>query len=170
MAIKTSIGKVRFAKAHLSEPNPEFGRYEITCLLSKDNKEMYGALKNAFESAVNEGKRKHIISEYSGFNVSEVLKDGDRDFLSDDYKGCWYFTARSQYQPLVTDSVYGFTTSCTAEAVNGGRGFVMLNLYPYCYGGLEGVGVGVNRITIEPDVNDYKFESNCTGWPVPETI
>lgn len=102
---KFVTGKVRLAWAQVFEPN-EHGKYNVTVLVPKSDKETIAKLEKAIEAvkALPKSTQTWGGKFLAAFKVP--MRDGDTEVDTDlkpEYKGHYFFSAATKMQPSVVD-------------------------------------------------------------------
>lgn len=150
---KVTENKVVFGPCRLSFPSlferKKFdgdtgdGKYMVTALIPKSEKETVDAIKKAIESAKNAG----ITSKWGGKQPKKLtlpLIDGDE--TDDEYsQGCYTIKAKSNMRPAVTGR--DKTPIVDNEEIYGGVwAYLSVTFYPYNAAGNNGVAVALNGV------------------------
>ncbi len=132
-------GKVRLAWAQVFEPN-EHGKYQVTVLVPKSDKETIAKLEKAIEAvkALPKSARTWGGKYLASFKIP--MRDGDTEVdteLKPEYKGHYFFSAATKMKPDVVDTslnaildksaVYSgcyvrISVNLSSYSVDGGRG------------------------------------------------
>ncbi len=102
----TNEGRLSYAK--LLEPGKEGdmdeGKYGTAFLIPKKDKETYKLLVQAYNAALEEGKKNLKWTDKDIRKIEMPIKDGDEIDAEDSaYEGMWYINARSKRKPQVID-------------------------------------------------------------------
>ena len=150
-----NTGKVRFLYPHVFQKNmrqgddEESAKYELTMLISKDDKDTLKKIKTAAQEIYEECKN----STFRGLEFEEVAKpyhDGDGrrpkgGAYADYCKGTYVLNSRSKLQAKVFDRD-GNAVTDPLMIYSGCYGRVALNLYAYDNKGGKGIGCSFNGI------------------------
>ena len=145
---KVVTGKVRFSYVHVFQPAKSMdegkaGKYSVSVIIPKSDKETIAKLNAAFE------KVKAGSAAVFGGQVPKLVKGGlrDGDLEKDDeaYKDSFFFNASSAQKPGVVDE--GLNPIIDPdEFYSGVFGRASVTLYAYNSNGSKGVAFGLNNV------------------------
>lgn len=147
-------GELRLKWPFVFEPNPQSGKYSITCMLPKSNT----AVKSKMDAAINSAKQFGAVKHWRGTvppNIPDPIWDGDgknsrgEDF-SAECRGCWVFSAKrlAKFGPpkIVGGDLQPIEALRASEIYSGMYGVVYIEAYPYDTNGNRGIGFGLIAI------------------------
>lgn len=147
MATKVITGKVRASFVHVFEPQSINGsepKYSCSIIISKDDKETIGRIREAIEEAKQNG-----VTKWGGKippNLKLPLRDGDVDRPDDPaYENCYFINASSLEKPGVVDRKRVPITDPLA-VYSGCYIRASINFYPFNANGNRGVAAGLANI------------------------
>jgi hypothetical protein len=146
---KVITGKVRFSYAQVFEPKAmnesSTPKYSVSLIVSKKDKKTLDKIKDAIESAIEEGK----TSKWGGKvpkNLKTPLRDGDEEREDDEvYAGAMFVNANSSNKPGLVDEDLNPILD-KSEFYSGCYGRASINFYAYDSNGSKGIACGLNNI------------------------
>lgn len=147
MATKVITGKVRASFVHVFEPQSINGsepKYSCSLIISKNDKETIGRIREAIEEAKQNG-----VTKWGGKippNLKLPLRDGDIDRPDDPaYENSCFINASSLEKPGVVDRKRVPITDPLA-VYSGCYIRASINFYPFNANGNRGVAAGLSNI------------------------
>lgn len=154
---KVITGKVRLSYTHIFEPTSVNGssdeKYSTAILIPKTDKETLRKIKEAIDTAVEQGK-----AQWGGkvpANLKKPLRDGDEERPDDDaYAGHFFLNASSKNKPGIAKPIgrsadgkakFEEITDST-EVYSGCYAKVSINFYPFNTNGNRGIAAGLNNV------------------------
>lgn len=147
---KVTTGEVRISFPYLFAPDDSDmggGKYSVTLLISKSNKETVTMINKAIEEAKAEGRSK----KWGGTIPHKCwtpLRDGDEEKDTEkypEYEGCYYIKAKSNRQPGVVDR-HVQPILDQEEVYSGMYARVSLNFFAYSASGSNGVSAALGNV------------------------
>lgn len=151
-----TTGEVRLSYVHLFKPYAhqvgQEEKFSCTILVPKTDVDTMNRINAAIETA----KQKGISEKWNGvcpLILPTPVYDGDGVRPSDgmafgpECKGHWVFTAsaKADYPPEIVD-VHGNPIINQSEVYSGMYARVVVNFFPYAFGGKKGVGCGLGPV------------------------
>lgn len=142
------LKNVRFAFAHVFEPDDMNGKYSVRILIPKNSpqiKEIAEAIKAACEAGADKLKGVQI-------KLSDVLHDGDDGKHDESHAGHYFLNAKSTNKPGVVKvnntGLGGKTTEITdpREFYSGCYGWASVGFFAFNQKGNQGISVGLNNL------------------------
>lgn len=144
------VRNVRFSYPHVFEKDND-GKYSISLLFTKNDREMVEEIKSAVRTAVAQGMGK--LGPSFKPDLKSIIHDGDVEKPEDEaYKGMYYLNARSDRKPGIvkknTSGMGGKVADVTdpEEFYPGCYGHASVTLFAYNYNGKKGIGVALNNL------------------------
>lgn len=148
---KVVTGKCRLSYVHLFEPyssdEDEPGKYSVTLLVPKSDKDTMRKLRAAEKAAAEAG----AASKFNGkvpANLASVIHDGDEEAdleKNPEYEGMWYMSVSSKSKPGIVDQDVNPILDST-EVYSGCWARASINAFAYNSKGKKGVSFGLNHI------------------------
>lgn len=136
----------RLSYVHLDAPwskdDKNEKKYQVSCIISKEDTDTVAAVNAAVAKAKEMGK----ASKWNGkvpMNLKVALHDGDTEREDEAYKNAIFFNASSK-KPVPTLNRLKETID-PAQIYSGCYGVVSVTFFPYS-GASNGVGVGLNAV------------------------
>lgn len=149
--VKVITNLVRFSYLNVFEPqknkeNPEEpGKYSVSLIIPKADKETVKLVKQAIEAAKLQGK----ANKWNGkipTNMDVVLHDGDEERPDDEaYKNAYFLSAKCNEKPGLIDINKNPITD-SRELYSGCYGRASVSFYPYLANGKKGIACGLNNL------------------------
>lgn len=149
--VKVITNLVRFSYLHVFEPqknkeNPdEAGKYSVSLIIPKTDKETIKLVKQAIENAKAEGKANKWNGKVPS-SMDVVLHDGDDERPDDPaYAKSYFLSAKCNEKPGIIDINRNPITD-SKELYSGCYGRASVSFYPYLANGKKGVACGLNNL------------------------
>ena len=144
--------KTRWSYANVWEPKSINGgapKYSVSLIIPKSDVKTVTALKNAIQSAYDEGQSKLKGSSKSVPSLSSIknpLRDGDLERSDDEtYKDSYFINANSATAPGIVDAARQPILE-HSEVYSGVYGRASINLYAFNSNGNKGIACGLNNL------------------------
>lgn len=147
--IKVITNEGRLSYAKLLEPGKEGemdeGKYGTAFLISKGDKETIKLLRQAYNQALEVGKKNYKWTDKEISRMDDPIKDGD-DVEAEDsvYTDMFYINARSKRKPQVINCRNEPLTT-EDEVYSGMYAKISVTAFPYDKGG-KGVSFSLNNV------------------------
>lgn len=137
----------RLSYVHLDSPwsnsDKNEKKYSVSCIVSKDDKDVTSVIKAAIEAAKETGR----TSKWNGkipANVKSIIHDGDSEKPDDEaYRNAYFFNASSKTAVPTLNKLK--ETIPPTDIYSGCYGLVSINFFPYG-GSSNGIGAGLNAV------------------------
>lgn len=146
----TNMGRLSYV--HAFEPAKQEGddgegKYSVSFIIPKDDKETIKLVKQAIEAAKANGiKEKWGGKAPKNFLLSDVLHDGDEEREDDTaYANAYYLSAKCKTKPGVVDA-YLNPIEDSSVLYSGCYGRISVTFYAYDANGKKGIACGLNNI------------------------
>lgn len=146
----TNIGRLSYV--HAFEPVKQEGeegegKYSVSFIIPKSDKETINLCKQAIEAAKQIGiKEKWAGKAPKNFSLADVLHDGDMEREEDPaYINSYYLSAKCKTKPGIIDA-YKNAIEDSSVLYSGCYGRISVTFFAYDANGKKGVACGLNNI------------------------
>ena len=145
---KVITNLVRFSYLKVFQPGKEgdidAGKYSVSLIIPKSDKETIKYIKEAINAAKEDGKSVKWGGKIPA-KMLEVLRDGDERDSDPAYEDSFYVNAKSTTKPGLIDINKNPITS-EEELYSGCYGRASITFYPYDSNGNRGVACSLNNL------------------------
>lgn len=146
---KVITNLVRFSYLKVFEPGKEgaidAGKYSVSLIIPKNDKETVKLIKQAINTAKENGKSGKWNGKIPS-KMDEVLHDGDEERADDEaYENSYFVNAKCNTKPGLIDINKNPITD-QEELYSGCYGRASITFYPYDTNGNKGIACGLNNL------------------------
>lgn len=145
---KVITNLVRFSYLKVFEPSEndiDKGKYSVSLIIPKSDKETIKLVRKAIDNAKEQGKQTKWNGKIPA-KIDDVLHDGDEERPEDEaYANSYFLNAKCNTKPGLVDINKNPITN-PEELYSGVYGRASIQFYPYDTNGKRGIACGLNNL------------------------